>query len=536
MSLLDIVSTEDEQFMENYPKIMKKVEKKKLEDMEPTLDEITRVYETVINFIKRKKRKVYGGYALNKLLISKDPNLAIYDLTDNPDIECYSPEPLVDLVELCDILHEMNFKIVVGQEAQHKETYSLFVNFQKYCDITWMPKNIYNKTKYIQLDGFMFIHPWFMTVDFFRMFTDPMVSYWRLEKHFARYLKLQKTYPLPLINKPIKMDYFKNDKFNQVIGLLEDFLSTRKTIIMTGFYVYNYYLNYSEYNKKDNRFRQIQMPYLEAYSSDYIADGLDLKEHIKSFFEPELSEKIMHKEFFPFFQFYGYNTVFYFKDDSDEIPILYLYSNNKKCIPFKEVPYLRFDNIGLVSRNNYGDNLKTINLGSFDFNILHTLITLIKVRVDGDDDWNDILYTMINGFVAFRKHYLNENGKTLYDDTIFEGFVIDCKGETILPDRERRILMNVRKKLGKPAIYRYEPGISKQPSQYYFANSSGNEIRNEKFFKLLESNLGKKYEDIIETEELEKIKPSVSTDTKSADSEKLSEQESKSEIGSEIDI
>jgi hypothetical protein len=517
MSLLDIVSTEDEQFKENYPKIMKKVERKKLEEIEPTIDEITKVFTIITNFIKKKKRKVYGGYALNKLLIAKNPNLAIYDLMDTPDIEFYSPEPLDDLIGLCDILHDAGFKNVVGQEAQHKETYSLFVNFQLYCDISYMPANLYNKTRYIQSDEFNLVHPWFMTIDFFRMFTNPMVSYWRLEKHFARYLKLQKTYPLPLINKPVQMDYFKNDEFNEVIELIEDFLSSRPNIILTGFYVYNYYQIYSNYSNKDSRFRQIQIPYLEAYSSDYITDGLDLIEQIKVSFPPNLSSKILHKEFYPFFQFYGYNTVFYFKDGDDEIPILYLYSNNKKCIPFKNVPYIKFDNINLTfNRDNGGKDLKTINIGSFDFNILHALIILVKVRVDSDDDWNNILYTLINGYVAFRKHYFNENKKTLYDDTIFEGFVIDCKGETILPERERRILMNVRKKLGKPAIYRYEPGVSKQPSQYYFANSSGNQIKNDKNLKLTENNLGKKYEDIIEAEELDKIKPK---DTKTNNSE-----------------
>ena len=72
---------------------------------------------------------------------------------------------------------------------------------------------IYNKIKYIQLDGLFLVHPWFMAIDYFRMFTDPMVSYWRLEKHFIRYLKLQKTYPLPLISKPLDINPYKNDIF-----------------------------------------------------------------------------------------------------------------------------------------------------------------------------------------------------------------------------------------------------------------------------------------------------------------------------------
>jgi len=495
MSLLDIVSTQDEQFKENYPKIMKKVGRKKLEEMEPTIDEINQVNGIIIDYIKKNKRKVYGGYALNKLLVTKNPSLAIYDELDTPDIEFYSTDPLGDLTKLCDKLEEAGFKNVVGQEAQHKETYSIFVNFQLYCDISYMPANIYAKSRFIQADGLNLIHPWFMVVDYFRMFTDPMVSYWRLEKHFARYLKLQKTYPLPLINKPVEITPFKADNLHLTINMLEDFLSNIPGTIFTGFYAYNYYLKYSEYSKKDKRFTQIQMPYLEVYSTNYVEDGLKTIEYLKSLPE-ELSSKISHREFYPFFQFYGYNTVFYFELNGDQIPILYLYSNNNKCISFKSVPYVKFDNIKLKSSSPEAD--KTVDIGSFDFNILHALIILVKVRVDDDNDWNNILYTLINGYVAFRKYYLTQNNITLYDSSIFEGFVIDCKGESIPPDREKRMLIQARKKLGKPAVYRYEPGVSKQPGSYFFANTSGNEIRNEKNHKLKEQNLGKKFQDELD--------------------------------------
>ena len=497
MSLLDIVSTEDEQFKENYPKIMKKIGKKKLVEMEPTIDEITKVTEIINNYVKQNKKKVYGGYALNKLLIAKNPSLAIYDELDTPDIEFYSPDPLKDLIKLCDMLSEAGFKNVVGQEAQHKETYSVFVNYQLYCDISYMPANIYAKSRFIQMDGFNLIHPWFMTIDYFRMFTDPLVSYWRLEKHFARYLKLQKTYPLPLINKPLEIKPFKNDDLHTIINSLEDYLSSFNSMIFTGFYVYNYYLQFTGYVDKDSRFKQIQMPYLEVYSTNYVDDGLKIIEYLKSLPKP-LSSKISHKEFYPFFQFYGFNTVFYFEMDGDFIPILYLYSNNNKCISYKSVPYIKFDNIKL---NSSTIRDKTIDIGSFDFNILHALIILVKIRVDDDNDWNDILYTLINGYVSFRKYYLEKINKTLYDDTIFEGFVVECKGETISPEREKRMLIQVRKKLGKPLVYRYEPGISKNTSQYYFANSSGNQINNDKNLKLKKENIGKKLEDELEFEE-----------------------------------
>ena len=104
---------------------------------------------------------------------------------------------------------------------------------------------------------------------------------------------------------------------------------------------------------------------MEIYSSDYVKDGLDLLEFIKLL--PE-SSKITHTENYPFYQFYGYNTVIYYRDNDIDVPILYLYSNNKKCIPYKQVPLISFDNIKIKYKKESG---LTINIGSFDFNIFY---------------------------------------------------------------------------------------------------------------------------------------------------------------------
>lgn len=66
---------------------------------------------------------------------------------------------------------------------------------------------------------------------------------------------------------------------------------------------------------------------------------------------------------------------------------------------------------------------------------------------------------------------------------------------------EKKNINSSQKKLGKPLIYRYEPGVSKQPGSYYFANSSGNEIKNDKNLKLKKENIGKKFEDDLELDD-----------------------------------
>ena len=483
---LDIVNTEDELFMENFPKILKKVkdaEKNKINDYGPTITEKKDIYNIIFKYLKDHKRKIYGGYALNKLLSNKNKDLALYTDKDTPDIDFYSPEPINDLIKLCNILHEKGFETVEGREAQHKETYSIFVNYQLYCDITYIPNNIYNKIRFMMIDGFTVVHPWFMMIDYFRMFTDPLVSFWRLEKHFGRYLQLQKTYPLPLIQEPLKLVNYDNFNISKSINLLFKYLIKNPSIIFTGFYAYNYYLYISNYNKKNNKYNYIQIPYLEVYSTDYITDGKELLEEIKNIFPKEISSKLTHKEYYPFTQFYSNNVVIYYNDGKDEFPILYMYSVHNKCIPIKKVNLIDFSNLNDIKEEE-GDY--DINIGSFDFNILHALIILVKIRVDDDNSWNDILYKLLNGFVSFRDYYFKVNNLTLYDDSIFEGLVIDCIGKTINPEIERLMMIKERKKQGKPLVFRYTPDQSKEikESTYIFQNSSGNEIKKESSLKL----------------------------------------------------
>jgi hypothetical protein len=81
---------------------------------EPTLDESSKICHEIIDFIKRKDRVVYGGYAQNLLIMSKNKddtfykeiNGAFYNWPDIADIEFYSPTPIQDLIELTEELYK----------------------------------------------------------------------------------------------------------------------------------------------------------------------------------------------------------------------------------------------------------------------------------------------------------------------------------------------------------------------------------------------------------------------------------------------
>jgi hypothetical protein len=122
----------------------------------------------------------------------------------------------------------------------------------------------------------------------------------------------------------------------------------------------------------------------------------------------------------------------------------------------------------------------------------------------------------------FRNNYFKKNNKTIYDDTIFQEFVIECIGETIMPEKERKLLIQLRKKLGKPYVFRYEPGESKHPKNYVFLNSSGNHIKKEINLKLTEKNRNIKIEDEPEMEEVNDEADGTEGDTLETDTKENS--------------
>ena len=467
----DLINIKEDEFSDFYSEKLKEIKKNKLNQMEPSKEEFDSILKIILEYTKSKKRKIYGGYAWNFLFKAKDKKYAIYDEFDSPDIDFYSYDPINDMINICNELDEKGFKNIEAKEAAHNQTYRIYVNYQLYCDLTYIPRNIYSKIRFIEIEGQQITHPWFVMIDFFRMLTDPMSSWWRFDKHFQRFLILQKLYPLPKIREPLEFDAYEDKNIEKCINNILDIISEKDTILVTGFYAYNYYVSLT---KEQGKNKYVNIPYIEAYSVEYKEDGIELIEKIKS-----LNDKINHKEFFPFSGFYGYNCVFYYED----IPIFYLYSTDR-CIPYKNVDLIEFNNeknkiVPKIIKN------KKIRIGSFDFNILQALIILVKVRVDDDKEWNDILYKLINGFVNLRNLYLSQNKLKPSDDSIVGSFVTKCMGKSVPLEKLRGELIKSRLKKKKPPIIKYQPNNkTKNPANYIFPNLSGNEVKNDKLLKL----------------------------------------------------
>jgi len=420
--------------------LMTCIKKTKLDKIK---DEIKITRDMIFDYIKTHNRKLYGGLALEYLIKDINPSEIIYDELDIPDIDFYSPDPIEDLIQICNLLKDL--KYVRGREAMHKETYCIYVNNKLYANITYVPKNIYAKIPFKTIKEFTITHPQFMIIDYFRIFTDPFVSYWRLfeRKAFERYLKLDAYYPFPMNNKPIDVSELKSK--DEIKREIFELTKDNDNLIHVGFTGYNYYVRESESTK----YNQIDEKYYEIISMDLKSDSKLICDKLKEKYEIKIIEN------FPFFQYIGHSVSIYSPDD---ILLCVLYSHNNRCVPFAY------------------DSVNKINIASHNYVIMHMLACLMKYRVQNQEYLKQLHYKMVSNMMKLKESYIKESK----DISLFKDFTLDIKGETLPPEKERQIIGEARKKNNKAYLFNYEPahGIKEEKTTYIFSNTSGNPVVN----------------------------------------------------------
>jgi len=412
---------------------------------EPTITEYKEVVKYILEFIKEKKRIIYGGYAQNKLIQIKNESDVFYKDIDTPDLEFYSYEPIKDIVDLCDYLYEKKCKFIQGSEGVHIGTYKLYVNFENYCDISYISKNIYDSIKYIEVNNIKYTHPYFMYIDYYRIFTDPNSFSFRLEKSFNRYTRLYKYYPIE-IPKNSKILIKKND--STILSIIRKKIIHNSKYIVVGKYAYNYYIH-----KIDEKLIDIDF---------YELIILDFKEEIKKILlilNNNFNNKITTKEFTPFFEFFGRRVEFYLDDKL----ILKVYDNNNRCI---------VNRFSKKKKCYFGTN--QLLLLSLFANYSYSIVNRNKI------DENNYLH-MIYNLIICKNKYLEMKNKTVLDKTPFEDFIVNCNGISMNPIREAFLERYNKKKKGLRLNFRYEPSGKKiNIPNFNFENTSGNIIINDK--------------------------------------------------------
>jgi hypothetical protein len=450
--------------LKNMGQITESAEEFKGNILKPTTNEFKEITKIILKYIQDNKRIIYGGYALNMLIKNKNPNDVIYnEKTSRADVEFYTPEPVKDLYNICNLIYDVKddknnnkYKNVVGRQAAHEESYKIAVDYQEYCDMSYLPLNIYNKTKKVSLNNLLFTHPRLIYIDRYRMFNDAFGSAWRWEKEVKRFYLTQKYYPIENNQGSIKIKIKNEDENDNIMKFIEDkFLKTTINVVIFGHYAYNYYLNIS----KSSRHKIVKIQNIDAVSNNYVEDCVKLYKLLND----EYGSKITKIEYYPFSQLTGFRCCFLY----DGNVIANIYANNNRCIPYK----------------NNGD----MKIGTFSFVMMMLLILEFYTHVNKLYNENRIYNTMMSNMIDFRNYYLYRNNKTVLDNTPFEEFTIPCIGTTIPQNRLYLINLMDKKEKGKMMLYTYDPQKQRNNDinlNFKFANTSGNSIRHEKNVKI----------------------------------------------------
>jgi len=439
--------------LDNMNNILKEIKKKVNTTLEPTVSEINKIADVVLKYVKNNKLIIYGGTSLDMALKYKKDS-GLYDEYDMPDIDFYADEPLKHMKALCDILYkEYGYKEVQAKEAGHPGTYKIFVNFKDISDITYVPINIYKTIPFIDIDGYRVVHPTFALIDYYRMLSDPLISSVRWEKAVKRILLIQKYWTLHKISKEL---YFSQTKYPDIRKYIFKDAHDKPSLLIVGYEAYNQMILYS----RDEKIKPINVPYLEIMSTNYVEDAQYILQTIRGKIEDQNKLEIV--EYFPFFQFYGYNIKVLY----DGNILLHMFDHNNLCMPYVE------------TKTTHG----ILRIASYDMQIKYNLIMHFRKKVENRKSKikNDDYYAMASQLIELKKYYFRKNKqKNILSNTLFKSFVIDCVGLTSDPKRDKILKLKQKHEKGKYP-FKYEPSVVKKDNniKYIFPNMSGNEINN----------------------------------------------------------
>jgi hypothetical protein len=425
-----------------------------LNNYEPTIHEIKSVYADIMNFIKEKRRIIYGGFAQNSLIKAKKKEDAFYKETDIADVEFYTPDPIGDTIDLVDLLHKKKYKYVEGKEGVHPETYKIFVNFINYCDISYMPENIYKNCPTIDNNQLRFTHPHFMLIDAYRVYSDPMTSYFRLTKTFTRFNKLMHHYPLNedmLYNKSTPSSKSNEEILHFIRHKIIQNKGSDNKFIVVGHYAFNQLMKMA---KAPDTYL-VDCTYYQIISIDYSNDIQKIQNIMKQKYP-----NVVVKKYYPFFQFLDRSTEFFININGTLQLVLRVYDANERCI---------------VYRNS--DKKKTL-FGTFQLIFMYNLIqyNISKIRnKETQSVINKSTYgSMLIRMMKARDKYLDQHNKTVLDKTIFQEFTMSCIGEPKDLLRESFLLAKKKREQGKMVKFLYKPtGQPGKKPNFKFDNSSG---------------------------------------------------------------
>lgn len=289
-------------------------------------DKCYKIIEIIKDFIKSKKRVIYGGMAINASLPEKEK---IYS-GENYDFDIYSSTPKRDLVELVNRLSSLDVPYLSGMESGHPGVFKLFIYFLPIVDITFLPQYIIDKIPLFEENGFYYPQPQFLKNDILLSLTNNIYSSYRWEKDYSRYALLNKYYQF---ERPTGFSCERNSsQLNRKIKEILEFIKNQENAIITLSYAYQFYKKENELVDLFNLFS----PFVSIYHNNP-EEFIDLlkKKSNKSI--------IFYKKYEPFLRYMPTSYDVYIDDEN---PVLRIYNSQGLCIPYHTLQNIKVVSMG----------------------------------------------------------------------------------------------------------------------------------------------------------------------------------------------
>lgn len=128
--------------------------------------------KVVREFIADRNLILYGGIAIDYALRLKGSQ--IYNEDTLPDYDVFSPNSVDDAYDLAEILHKLKFKNVDAIRAFHVQTQRVRVDSIIVADISYCPRPVYNKLKYLQYQNVRILDPIYQRLDIHHALSFPL--------------------------------------------------------------------------------------------------------------------------------------------------------------------------------------------------------------------------------------------------------------------------------------------------------------------------------------------------------------------------
>lgn len=209
-----------------------------------------RLVEVVKEFVISRKLIIYGGLAIDLALRLKGKK--IYEDDVIWDIDVYSPQADKDAYDLKDLLESLKFSKVSVFLAMHIQTMKVSVNYLPCADISYMPKEIFDKLPTLTTKtGIRILHPHYQCIDIHSSLHYPF-SNAPAENLFNRYEKDVKRYNIIIENYPLDLESAIN-KSDKSLKVKSFDMPSYKSFAFTGDIAFNVIAHY--YNEIRSNFK-----------------------------------------------------------------------------------------------------------------------------------------------------------------------------------------------------------------------------------------------------------------------------------------